>query len=148
MLWWGICGPHPSSLSCSSFFVGAYASKFWDSMVHARLCSEFIFLLVAMGWETLFKYLKFGPKLFEVDHLDGMESLLLRGYSEIIGPVARFVQADSLWLVSVLGHLRLFLYYRVISSFRIVFWFLCFFAFYCLFFAHHRDTCILIIIFS
>ena len=53
------------------------ASKFWDSMVHARVCSKFIFWLVAMGWETKFKYLKFGPKLFEVDHLDGMESLLL-----------------------------------------------------------------------
>ena len=44
---------HDTSSLCKSNVegevVGAYASVFWDSMSHARLCSEFIILLETLA---------------------------------------------------------------------------------------------------
>ena len=46
-----------------------------------------------------------------VDYLDWTESAFLWGYWEIFGSVVRFMPSDPLWLVSVLGSLRLFCTY-------------------------------------
>ena len=53
-----------------------YALGFRHLLGHARLGGGFTFVPTSMAWESYFECLEFDPRLFDVDCLVGMESLL------------------------------------------------------------------------
>ena len=55
----------------------SYASSFWHSLGYARIGGGVVILLASVTWEAYLEYLEFDSRVFNVDCLDGTESLLL-----------------------------------------------------------------------
>ena len=55
----------------------SYASSFWHSLGYARIGGGVVILLASVTWEAYLEYLEFDSRVFNVNCLDGTESLLL-----------------------------------------------------------------------
>ena len=49
----------------------------WDSLGHARHYCEFVVLMGELTREAWLRYLENGSRLFDVDFMEGVESLLV-----------------------------------------------------------------------
>ena len=62
---------------CYPFPMDFYATGLWYSLGYARIDGGFVILLASVTWEAYLEYLEFDSRVFNVDCLDGTESLLL-----------------------------------------------------------------------
>jgi len=62
-------------------------SDVWNSLDHVGVCCEINVLLEKLAQESWLKLLEFGVGLFDVDCLEGAESLFVRGYWKYIGSI-------------------------------------------------------------
>ena len=130
------CGPPLSSLSCNSFFV---ASNFWDSMGHARFCSELFFCWCQWAGKHNSNIWHLFPGCLRWMIWTERNHRSFEDIEKLLGQLQDLCQQtlfDRSWCWGILDCSSII---EFISSLRIVSWFFCFFAFCCLFIVHHCE---------
>ena len=88
-------GSHFHSLQCCFFSMEGCTSDVWNSLDHVEVCCEINVLLEKLAQESWLKLFEFGVGLFDVDCLEGVESLFVREYLKYIGSIKIFASAHS-----------------------------------------------------